>query len=383
MIIDAHAHCFPFVGNVGGFSSAEEHVRYWQEQISTHRQGARRVRDGVLETKPTLWNGKTTGQAGLRKDVNFHVAHFGRFEWEADGEKYFHQYFPPTLDDMTATPERMIAQMQYVGVDKALIHYGRNYGVTDEYLSDVLARFSDKFRCCTGIDENRANEDEEREKLERAITKLGLSALYFSNNGFSDSNFQNHFDDSKYLPFWEQVARLGIPVLWDIRFMQRSTHADYMEEARRLHRHVRRFPQSHNVLTHSVPRHALDSDGRIPDDLWALFAEPNLTVELLFPILEGHRWEYPYSEAQPIIRQLYDRLGPGKLIWGSDMPNVERNCTYRQSLDYLRRYNDYIPAAEMNMILGSNAEKIYFSQPFTVPTAKQPAMSLRERGRGA
>jgi predicted TIM-barrel fold metal-dependent hydrolase len=375
MIIDAHAHCFPYVGNVGEFASAAEHLLYWQEQISTHRQGARRVRDSALAAKPTLWDGKTTGMKGLRNDVNFHVAKHGRFEWEADGEKYFHQYFPPTLDDMEATPSRMLAQMQYLGVDKALIHFGRNYGVTDEYLAEVRAQHPDKFRCCTEVDENRANEDKQIAKLTRAVEQLNLSALYFANNGFSDSNFQNAFDQDKYLPFWQEVARLGIPVLWDIRFMQRSTHADYMQEAKRLHRHIRRFPQTHNVLTHSVPRHALDADGRIPEELWALFAEPNLTIELLFPILDGHRWDYPYAEAQPIIRALYDRLGPTRLLWGSDMPNVERNCTYAQSLDYVRKYSSYIPAADMEMILGTNADKIYFSRPLGKPAAKQAAMS--------
>ena len=29
-------------------------------------------------------------------------------------------------------------------------------------------------------------------------------------------------------------------------------------------------------------------------------------------------------------------MGGQRLLWGSDMPNVERNATYRQSLDYLR-----------------------------------------------
>jgi len=68
-------------------------------------------------------------------------------------------------------------------------------------------------------------------------------------------------------------------------------------------------------------------------------------------------------------------LGPTKLLWGSDMPNVERNCTYRQSLDYLRKYNDYIPAADMAMILGGNAEKIYFSQPIKAAVGEPAAMS--------
>ena len=54
-------------------------------------------------------------------------------------------------------------------------------------------------------------------------------------------------------------------------------------------------------------------------------------------------------------------LGPSKLLWGADMPNVERSCTYRQSLDYLRRYCTFICEADMERILGQNALEIYFA----------------------
>ena len=77
------------------------------------------------------------------------------------------------------------------------------------------------------------------------------------------------------------------------------------------------------------------------------------------PITWGGRWDYPYREAQPLIRDARDRFGAEKLMWGSDMPNVERFCTYTQSLDYLRRYCDFLPASDMDRILGDNAARLY------------------------
>jgi predicted TIM-barrel fold metal-dependent hydrolase len=46
-------------------------------------------------------------------------------------------------------------------------------------------------------------------------------------------------------------------------------------------------------------------------------------------------------------------------MWGSDMPNVERFCTYRQSLDYVRRYCDFLTSRDMDLILGANAARLY------------------------
>ena len=59
-------------------------------------------------------------------------------------------------------------------------------------------------------------------------------------------------------------------------------------------------------------------------------------------------------EGYPALREK-----AGKLVWGSDMPNVERFCTYGQSLEYLRRYCDFLPASDMDRILGDNAARLY------------------------
>jgi predicted TIM-barrel fold metal-dependent hydrolase len=53
-----------------------------------------------------------------------------------------------------------------------------------------------------------------------------------------------------------------------------------------------------------------------------------------------------------------DRLGADKLVWGSDMPNVERFCTYRQSIDYVRRYCGFLSSSEKDLILGDTMDTL-------------------------
>ncbi|MDP8921661.1 MAG: amidohydrolase [Chloroflexota bacterium] len=359
MIVDGHAHAFPYLGGASGFPSAEDHVRALQRHFTTHPQGARRVSDNQLVTEPTLWDGKTPGFAGLL-DVNFRVGKFGRFEWENDGVAYYIQWLPPHLEDNEARPERMLAQMQYVGVDRAMLQRGRMYGFVDEYLGEIVRRYPDKLRGCLAVEESELNDERQIEHLRRCVLDLGLTALYFDNDTFWSGARGADFGAPPYVPFWEAVEALGIPVLWDIRFPQRRTHADYLGEVARLHRFVRQFPRIRSVLTHGLPAHAF-ADGRLPDEVVALLREPNLTLELLFPLLYGATWDYPYAEARPIIRELYAKLGASKLLWGSDMPNVERSCTYRQSLTYLSRYCDFIPSGYLDGIVGANADELYFS----------------------
>ena len=79
---------------------------------------------------------------------------------------------------------------------------------------------------------------------------------------------------------------------------------------------------------------------------------------MCFLITWGGLWDYPYPEARDLIRDLRDRYGAGKLVWGSDMPNVERFCTYKQCLDYVRRHCDFLSGDEMKRILGGNVREL-------------------------
>jgi predicted TIM-barrel fold metal-dependent hydrolase len=359
MIVDGHAHAFPYLGGASGFPSAEYHRRMLQRHFTTHPQGGRRVSDNQLATEPTLWDGKTPGFDGLL-DVGFRVGKFGRFEWEKDGVAYYIQWLPPHLEGNEASPERMLAQMQYLGVKRALLQRGLMYGLIDDYIAEIVQRYPEKFRGCLAVDEGLVHEDSQVEHLRHCVQDLGLTALYFDNERFWGHAQGADFGAAPYVPFWEAVQALGIPVLWDIRFVQRRTLADYLGEVTRLHRFVRQFPRIRNVLTHGVPPHGL-ADGRLPDEILTLLREPNVTLEVLFPLLYGASWEYPYVEARPMIHALYERLGASKLVWGSDMPNVERSCTYRQTLTYLTRYCDFISPADMDKIVGENANDLYFS----------------------
>ncbi|MGO4839745.1 amidohydrolase family protein, partial [Rhizobiaceae sp. 2RAB30] len=131
---------------------------------------------------------------------------------------------------------------------------------------------------------------------------------------------------------------------------------------RHLARIVERFPGIHHVLVHGVPT-ALYSDERdrliLPDVLTMLLREAPVSAEILYPIAWGGKQDYPYPRAHHHIRQLVDRFGAGRFVWGSDTPNVDRYCTYRQSLTYFTGYSDYLSETDRRAILRDNALAIF------------------------
>jgi predicted TIM-barrel fold metal-dependent hydrolase len=95
------------------------------------------------------------------------------------------------------------------------------------------------------------------------------------------------------------------------------------------------------------------------DEVMTAYRHDNLWLEVMFPITWGGTWDYPYPEAQAVIKDMRDKFGASKLIWGSDMPNVERFCTYTQSADYVRRYCSFLSAEEKDKILGANLDAMF------------------------
>ena len=359
MIVDSHAHAFPPMGGPSGFKNAREHLRYCQNMLMNHHQPARRVGDNSLLTRQTLYDGNDVSLNGLT-DVDFRGGGYGKFAWTVDGADYTKQYLPPTLTRLGAPPELMLAQMDYVGVDRAVFQTGHGYGRLNRYLADAVAKYPDRFWALAMVDEWLADRPSEISVLDRAVGELGLHGLWFQPTNLRLHGRSEPLDDPAFHPFWDHVSELGIPVYFNVTAAEPGREP-YLAALAAFARWLKRYTQIPVMYPHglSLAKFMENGEPSIPEEAWRALEAPNLMVEVLIPIFQGAIWEYPFVEAQPVIRQYYERLGPDKLAWASDMPNVERHCTYRQSLDYLRRHCDFIPPDDMAKICGDNVARLF------------------------
>lgn len=346
------------MGGPSGHRSTGEHMRYIQHLLTSHHQPARRAADHSVETRQTLFDGADYSLDGLT-DVNYRGGGFGRFAWTSDGTDYYRQYLPPTLTRLSAPPELMIAQMDHAGVDKAVLQTGHIYGRLNGYLAAAVEKHPDRFWALAMVDEWRADQRSQITQLDRAIAEKKLHGLWFQSSNLRQHNRAETVDDPVFYPFWDRVRQMGIPVFW---FVTSSIPGQdsYMAELAAFGRWVQRYPEIPVMFTHGLPLYRFMTEEKIsiPPEAWAPLESPNVMIEILIPIFQGAIWEYPFVEARPVIREYYERFGPDRLAWGSDMPNVERHCTYRQSLDYLRLYCDFIPPDHMARICGDNVARL-------------------------
>jgi predicted TIM-barrel fold metal-dependent hydrolase len=356
VVVDSHVHIFPHLAEPSGFSTEAEHLQFLQLYMATHGEPVRRLSDHRAISGQTLFDGRLDGPSSL-KTVNFRVGRFGRFEWTAEQTDLYLQFFPPSLQDMACPPEFMLQQMARAGVDRAVLQNARLYGRLDDYFAEAVRAYPDRFIGLADVDEANAHMPEQIDKLRHAVRDRRLRGVYYANRALFTTGYAHMFDDQRFDPFWEEVRGLGIPVFWEIVGIPDPANSDdLLREIERLNRWAERWPQIRGVWTHGFAPELL---AQKPAPVEALLGREQFMVEILYPIYWARTREYPFPELRPALQTLYQLVGGERLIWGSDMPNVERNVTYRQSLEYLRTLAEpWLPTADLDRVLGLNVLRL-------------------------
>lgn len=359
-VVDCHAHIFPPLWQACGLPDAETHLLFQQRAMHTHlNQPVRRLRDHAIVEARHLWDVTDPSEAGRATDVDFRVGRMGRFEWTVDDEDYYVQFLSPSLQDMHFAAEALVAQMDYAGIRTAVLQNDHIYGDLAEYFADANVRYPGRFIGLANVEEAFAYRDDQLEVLHRSVGELGMSGLYYTLSGFFRNGYDADFSQERYYPFWDAVSALNIPVFWV--FLGDSSAGGFEAEMGLFRTWLERYGQIPSVLVHGVPTPLFaDHDDRVvmPDTMRHILTRFPVYSEVLYPIGWGGRTEYPYTRAQDHIRALFDQLGPDRLVWGSDMPNVERYCSYRQSLSYMD-HCDFLSVADRRKILGGNMRKLF------------------------
>jgi predicted TIM-barrel fold metal-dependent hydrolase len=355
LIIDCHAHVFEHWQGACGHESAAVHLKYLQKVVTRPAAKAFRARDGKEIRAAMLFCPGDNTWAGLT-DVGFRVGRYGQLAFTFEGEDYYVQYMPVGMQELACPPDLMVAQMIYAGVDHCVLQAGGGYGAMNDYSAFAQGQHPDRFTGLLHVDEAKADTPGQLAEVDRAVRKLGLKGLYYAHD-MSRHGYGRNVDHPDFAPFWEKVAGYGLPVFLELSSTPNYDRASYLANLAALDELLHRLRTTRFLLVMGPPvgHFAPRGTWEIPEDAMATYRRDNLLLEIMFPISWGGVWDYPYPEAQALIRELRDTFGAAKLVWGSDMPNVERFCTYRQCVDYVRRHCTFLSAAEKDLILGGNA----------------------------
>ena len=370
MIVDSHVYTFLPADDPRGYSSVEEHMARVQASNARHHQPAFRLSDRAPSSSMVLNPEGAYDLDGL-PDLDFRLdREAGRVVWTVDGEDHTKHYYPPNLRNLEFTPHSLIGEMDYAGVDVALVHTDAMLVRDSGYLAESVSLYPDRLRAMVPVDEWRipGETDAVIAELTTAITDHGLHAIKF-NMPLAAPDGSGSWDDGPYRPFWEAATALGVPVFFTLGTGSSKTRLltsveeqrhGYLEELATVTRWMERYPDAICSLTHGFPWRVFLEGDRIvlPDAIWAPFDNPNLSLEVCFPVRLGDLFDYPYREVWPTLQAMAERIGADQLLWGTDMPFQNRFCTYRQSRHWIEKYCSFLSESELDAIMGGTAARI-------------------------
>tara|TARA_B100000029_G_scaffold516109_1_gene626947 strand:- start:18150 stop:19247 length:1098 start_codon:yes stop_codon:yes gene_type:complete len=363
MIYDGHAYCFPTPQNIGGFEDRTEFWRHLQLFMAQARQQPTwRSSDGGLADSKGLYDPSQPWSFDGLKNVNFRTRDHGLVEWKIGSEYYVKQALPPFIQDFSFSAENLIAEMDYAGIDKALLHRTPYMGLDDKFIADCCRRYPKRIRGLVQVPEwwLPSRLDEAISKLDYGINICGLAGLQFAPFHRHLYNLSSQWTSTDFDPFWTFAAELEIPIFFTLGAV--GSLDEYLEECRILRCWLDRFPDIQVIMTHGFPwrMFAHDNSFDIPESVYSAMPidNPNFHIQILFAVFMQSEWDYPMAQVQPVLEKMVEHFGAHRILWGSDIPIVLLHWTYRQSLDYIRNYCPFLQEAEMDNILGENMEKL-------------------------
>ncbi len=237
------------------------------------------------------------------------------------------QMVPPYLASGENLAELLLSNMDFAGVNAAVVTQEQIDGSQDEYLLEVRRRYPDRFRVSCLYEEGKTLDME------------GFDGVKICAGRLADPDLTHHEH------VFAKAAEAGQFLLIDL------AEGDAQTEA--LGRLADRYPSLRIAVGHFGMAGRGDWMAQI-----RLAERENVRIES-----GGITWLYndefwPYPSAVKAFREAISAVGAQKLMWGSDYPRTMTAITYRMSLDFLL-FSDALDEREKTLILGENAKDFY------------------------
>ena len=289
---------------------------------------------------------------------------YGRIQF-GDAEE---QLLPPYNKETEYTPEMLVANMDWAGVDRAVLLQGTAYGECNDYVRQALARYSDRLIGTAFFDPWARNSRAFFDTIVEAPEGSGLGAPAPGFRGIKlecsvaaglcGLHPDARLDDPEIAWVWDRIDRCGMLLVLDLGAVGT---ASYQTGA------VRRIAEAHPgmtiVLAHlAQPRPNAEADPR----LWRLWQEqidlgllPNVYFDTAALPAYLPDEDFPYASAGRYLELAVERIGAEKMMWGTDQPGLLGVLSYPQLVRLAHIHTGFLGDEERAMVLGGTAMRIF------------------------
>jgi predicted TIM-barrel fold metal-dependent hydrolase len=271
------------------------------------------------------------------------------------------QVLPPASERTAHTCEMLMAHMEWAGVDKVVLLQGPFYGECNDYAEAAIRQFPDRLLGAAYLDPWEADWRAKMQDLAAASSFRAVKIEFSEATGLSGIHPEARLDDPAVDELGGWLERLGWTLTIDLGAIgSRSYQTDAVRSLAERHPHLR------IVVPHlAQPNPRMETDGEMRQ-LWLQQIDLGLLPNVWFdssalPAYVAERELFPFPSAARYLHTAIERIGPQKVMWGSDIPGLLAFASYKQLVQLADLHTQFLGAADRNRVLFANALEVYWS----------------------
>jgi predicted TIM-barrel fold metal-dependent hydrolase len=264
-------------------------------------------------------------------DPHVHVwKHDARFPFAAGAK----------VPEYDATPEALLALMKQNGIARTVIIQVIHYRYDNSYLAAVLREYPQYFLGVCRVD---PLDPAAPDRLTHWSEQNGFHGVRLSPAADATGDW---IRGPLMEPLWKRCDSLKVP-------MTLLAPIGRIPDCQKL---IDKFPNLTIVIDHMA-----DCPVDRPEELEKLMAlarYPKVFVKI------SHTWSlskqnYPWADSQALVKRLYDKFGPERLMWATDWPIAKDIATYPQRLTVVRDEMKFLNAEDKSWVLSKTIERVW------------------------
>jgi predicted TIM-barrel fold metal-dependent hydrolase len=231
--------------------------------------------------------------------------------------------------------EELLREMDAAGVSRCVLVPPTLDADRNDYCLEAAVAHPDRFGVMGRLD---LEAPDARARIPRWLDQPGMLGLRFS---FQRPWVGAALKEGRLEWLWEETEKAAIPI------MMLLTH----DMVHLLDPVAERHPGLRIVFDHlALETHAKDEQAfRGLDRLLALAKRPNCAVKAsALPLYTSD--PYPHRRLHVHLRKVYDRFGPKRMFWGSDLSRLK--TPYRECVTMFTEEMPWIAPADLEWIMG-------------------------------
>jgi predicted TIM-barrel fold metal-dependent hydrolase len=251
------------------------------------------------------------------------------------------------------TVEMLMKDMDRHGCSHSVLVQVIYHGWDNTYVADCVKQNPKRLKAHGLIDPTDPKVAEKMEfwMKEHELHGMRFSAIYYQNGQHGGDSWINARDTHR---LWRKAEELGAVFNFFIAAKQLP----------KLEKMVRSHPKVRIVIDH-LSQLDLGAGDPEPDVrlLLAMAKYPNVWVKVSELSSVSKSGRYPFTDAYPYVKRVYEAFGPDRLLFGTGYPGAARAAYKRPTLgkeiDFIRKEIPFFTPEDREKILGRNAAQLW------------------------